>query len=126
MLPPYPNPSTAPLIRSRASVRIAREVVESRFLRVEPGQVCGIIQDGVGYHEGRPAIVLHMEAYLGAPESYDSVQIEGRAAAPADAVIWVTTAAAPRWPAAAGLAGGEGEWGSSAGFFDYDRHAEHA
>ena len=57
--------------------KIAKENVESRFLRIEAGQVCGIIQDGVGYHDGRPAIVLHMEAYLGAPESYDSVQIAG-------------------------------------------------
>jgi hypothetical protein len=39
--------------------------------------VCGIIQDGVGYRKGEPAIRLHMEAYLGAPESYDSVEIDG-------------------------------------------------
>lgn len=56
---------------------IAKSAVESRFLRVEAGQVCGITQDGVGYRNDKPAIVLHMEAYLGAPESYDSVQIEG-------------------------------------------------
>ena len=56
---------------------IAKGPVESRFLKVETGQVCGINQDGVGYRDGKPAIVLHMEAYLGAPESYDSVQIEG-------------------------------------------------
>ncbi len=56
---------------------IAKGPVESRFLRVEPGQVCGIVQDGVGYREDKPVILLHMEAYLGAPESYDSVQIEG-------------------------------------------------
>jgi 4-hydroxy-tetrahydrodipicolinate reductase len=56
---------------------VAKAPVESRFLRVETGQVCGIVQDGVGYRDGKPAIVLHMEAYLGAPESYDSVQIEG-------------------------------------------------
>jgi len=56
---------------------IAKGPVESRFLKIETGQVCGINQDGVGYRDGKPAIVLHMEAYLGAPESYDSVQIEG-------------------------------------------------
>jgi len=56
---------------------IAKTVVESQFLRVEAGQVCGITQDGVGYRDGRPTIVLHMEAYLGAPETYDSVQIAG-------------------------------------------------
>ena len=42
-----------------------------------PGYVCGIVQDGVGYRKGEPVITLHMEAYLGAPESYDSVEING-------------------------------------------------
>ena len=49
----------------------------SQFLNVEAGQVCGLIQDGVGYRDGEPVITLHMEAYLGAPESYDAVRIEG-------------------------------------------------
>jgi 4-hydroxy-tetrahydrodipicolinate reductase len=39
--------------------------------------VCGIIQDGVGYVDGDPKITLRLEAYLGAPDSYDSVLIEG-------------------------------------------------
>jgi hypothetical protein len=56
---------------------IAEAPVESRFLSVETGQVCGITQEGVGYRDGRAAIVLRLEAYLGAPESYDSVRIEG-------------------------------------------------
>jgi hypothetical protein len=51
--------------------------VSSEFLTVEPGFVCGIVQDGVGYRRGEPVIKLHMEAYLGAPESYDSVRITG-------------------------------------------------
>jgi len=55
---------------------IAKAPIEGP-LRVEAGQVCGITQDGVGYRDGRAAIVLHMEAYLGAPETYDSVQIAG-------------------------------------------------
>jgi len=57
--------------------KIASAPVESQFLRVEAGKVCGIVQDGVGYRDGRPVIALHMEAYLGAPETYDSVRIEG-------------------------------------------------
>jgi hypothetical protein len=57
--------------------RIATERVSSKFLSVDPGYVCGIIQDGVGYRSGEPVIRLHMEAYLGAPESYDSATIEG-------------------------------------------------
>jgi 4-hydroxy-tetrahydrodipicolinate reductase len=57
--------------------KMAGETVSSEFLAVDPGYVCGIVQDGVGYRAGKPAIRLHMEAYLGAPESYDVVTIEG-------------------------------------------------
>ncbi len=57
--------------------KVAEAPVESRFLKVEAGQVCGIVQDGVGTVKGRPVVVLHMEAYLGAPETYDRVQIQG-------------------------------------------------
>jgi 2,4-diaminopentanoate dehydrogenase len=57
--------------------KVAEARVSSEFLTVEPGLVCGIIQDGVGYVAGKPLIRLHMEAYLGAPESYDSTEIEG-------------------------------------------------
>jgi 4-hydroxy-tetrahydrodipicolinate reductase len=57
--------------------KLATQPVESELLAVDPGYVCGIIQDGVGYVTGEPRIRLHLEAYLGAPESYDSVLIEG-------------------------------------------------
>ena len=57
--------------------KIATERIKSDFLTVEPGQVCGIVQDGVGYRKNEPVITLHMEAYLGAPETYDEVRIEG-------------------------------------------------
>ncbi|MGE0554368.1 MAG: dihydrodipicolinate reductase [Gemmatimonadales bacterium] len=57
--------------------KMAAERTSSQFLTVEPGQVAGIIQDGVGYRDGKPIITLHMEAYLGAPESYDAVRITG-------------------------------------------------
>ncbi len=57
--------------------KMATETVASEFLAVDPGFVCGIVQDGVGYRNGTPVITLHMEAYLGAPESYDSVEITG-------------------------------------------------
>jgi 2,4-diaminopentanoate dehydrogenase len=57
--------------------KIADRTVQSEFLAVDPGFVCGIIQDGVGYVKGEPLVRLHMEAYLGAPESYDSVLVEG-------------------------------------------------
>ena len=57
--------------------KMAATRVTSEFLTVEPGQVCGIIQDGVGYVKGEPLIKLHMEAYLGAPESFDAVRVKG-------------------------------------------------
>jgi 4-hydroxy-tetrahydrodipicolinate reductase len=57
--------------------KIATARVSSEFITVEPGQVCGLIQDGVGYRNGDAMIRLHMEAYLGAPESYDAVRIQG-------------------------------------------------
>jgi len=57
--------------------KMAKETVASEFLAVDAGYVCGIVQDGVGYRGDQPVITLHMEAYLGAPESYDSVEIVG-------------------------------------------------
>ena len=57
--------------------KMATLTVASEFLAVDPGFVCGIIQDGIGYRNGLPVIALHMEAYLGAPESYDAVEIVG-------------------------------------------------
>jgi hypothetical protein len=57
--------------------QIAQAPVESQFLKVAAGRVCGIVQDGIGYVAGEPRIALHMEAYLGAPETYDRVRIEG-------------------------------------------------
>ena len=57
--------------------KIAEKAISSDFLNVEAGLVCGIIQDGTGYCNGEPLIRLHMEAYLGSPETYDSVEIEG-------------------------------------------------
>ena len=55
----------------------SKDGISSPLLTVEPGRVCGLIQDGIGYVAGKPIIRLHMEAYLGAPESYDSVEVDG-------------------------------------------------
>jgi len=57
--------------------KMADSAVSSEFLSVAAGQVCGLVQDGIGYRNGEPVITLHMEAYLGAPESYDAVEITG-------------------------------------------------
>jgi 4-hydroxy-tetrahydrodipicolinate reductase len=57
--------------------RIATSTVASEFLAVDAGYVCGIVQDGMGYKGDQPVITLHMEAYLGAPDPYDAVEITG-------------------------------------------------
>ena len=64
-------------ITDEIAPKIAEQPVESQFLKVKQGQVCGIIQDGTGYRDGQAVIVLHMEAYLGAPETFDAVAIQG-------------------------------------------------
>ncbi len=45
--------------------KIADHPVASDLIAVDPGYVCGIIQDGIGWVKGKPLITLHMEAYLG-------------------------------------------------------------
>ena len=57
--------------------KIAEQAVASDLLAVKAGQVCGVIQNGVGYVKGVPLVTLRLEAYLGAPDPYDSVLIEG-------------------------------------------------
>jgi 4-hydroxy-tetrahydrodipicolinate reductase len=64
-------------ISDNVQPKLAGSTISSEFLAVDPGYVCGIIQDGVGYRDGQPLIRLHLEAYLGAPDPYDSVEIEG-------------------------------------------------
>jgi 4-hydroxy-tetrahydrodipicolinate reductase len=57
--------------------KIAETTVASDLLAVDPGYVAGIIQRGAGYVAGEPRIQLRLEAYLGAPEAYELVRIEG-------------------------------------------------
>lgn len=57
--------------------KIAEATVESELIAVDRGYVCGIIQQGTGFVKGEPRILLRLEAYLGAPESYDTILIEG-------------------------------------------------
>src|SRR6187397_2508113 len=57
--------------------KMATATVSGEFLAVDAGYICGLVQDGIGYRNGKPLITLHMEAYLGAPESYDAVEIAG-------------------------------------------------
>jgi len=64
-------------ITDRVAAKVCDEPVSSEWLSIEAGQVCGIIQTGTGYVNGDAKISLRLEAYLGAPESYESVLIEG-------------------------------------------------
>jgi hypothetical protein len=57
--------------------KVAGKTTSSQFLTVQKGQVAGIIQTGTGFRDGEALITLHMEAYLGAPESYDAVIVKG-------------------------------------------------
>jgi 4-hydroxy-tetrahydrodipicolinate reductase len=57
--------------------RIAHAPVSSDFITVEAGFISGLVQDGIGYRKREPLIHLHLEAYFGAPETFDSVDIEG-------------------------------------------------
>jgi 4-hydroxy-tetrahydrodipicolinate reductase len=59
------------------SPRLAESSIDSEWFSVQPGQVAGIVQDGAGYVQGDRRITLHLEAYLGAAEPYDSVLVEG-------------------------------------------------
>ena len=64
-------------ITDEIAPRMAAIPVHSHQLSVEAGRVCGLIQDGTGFRNGEPIIRLHMQAYLGAPESYESIDIAG-------------------------------------------------
>ncbi|MET0211811.1 MAG: dihydrodipicolinate reductase [Vicinamibacterales bacterium] len=64
-------------VTDEVTPKIASRAVESEHFEVNPGDVSGLVQEGIGYVAGEPLITLHLEAYLGAPESFDSVLIEG-------------------------------------------------
>jgi 4-hydroxy-tetrahydrodipicolinate reductase len=56
---------------------MAEEEVHSELLAVDPGYVAGVSQEGLGYVGEEVRIHLQLDAYLGAPESFDSVLIDG-------------------------------------------------
>jgi 4-hydroxy-tetrahydrodipicolinate reductase len=64
-------------ITDRVRPKPAEAAVSSEFITVEAGRMCGLIQDGAGFRKGRAVIRLHLEAYLGAPDTYDAVTIDG-------------------------------------------------
>ena len=64
-------------ISDKVEPKLAQVTISSEFLAVDPGYVCGIVQEGIGYRKKEPAIRLYMEAYLGAPDTYDLIEIDG-------------------------------------------------
>ena len=64
-------------IVEQVAPQMALEAVRSDFIAVAAGQVAGVIQTATGYVGDDAKVSLRLEAYLGAPESYDSVLIEG-------------------------------------------------
>lgn len=57
--------------------KIAERQTASEHLEIEAGRVCGLLQVGTGRQGDRVRVRLILEAYLGAPESYDEVEVEG-------------------------------------------------
>jgi 2,4-diaminopentanoate dehydrogenase len=64
-------------ITDQVEPKLAQVTVSSEYLAVDAGYVCGIVQEGIGYRKKEPAIRLRMEAYLGAPDPYDLIEIDG-------------------------------------------------
>ncbi len=56
---------------------IAKKFVESEVIKVEPGQASGLKQCARGIQHGKEVITLDFQAYIGAEEEYDSIQIDG-------------------------------------------------
>jgi 4-hydroxy-tetrahydrodipicolinate reductase len=56
---------------------VAQTRIRSEFLTVEPGQAAGVKQLGRGIKDGKDAIVLEFQAYLGAEDPFDAVSITG-------------------------------------------------
>ena len=64
-------------ISDKVEPKLAQVTISSEYLAVDPGYVCGIVQEGIGYRKKEPVIRLYMEAYLGAPDPHDLIEIEG-------------------------------------------------
>src|SRR4030042_1847965 len=56
---------------------IAKKTVESKDIIVKAGNAAGLRQKAKGIMEGKEAISLDFQAYIGAEEEYDSITITG-------------------------------------------------
>ncbi|NIR87131.1 Gfo/Idh/MocA family oxidoreductase [Candidatus Bathyarchaeota archaeon] len=65
------------MIASALGWKLDKIEVETKAIELNPGQVAGIRQLARGIRRGRDAITLDLQAYVGAEEEYDSINIEG-------------------------------------------------
>jgi hypothetical protein len=56
---------------------IAKKTVESKDIRVTAGKVAGLKQKAKGLMKGTEVIALDFQAYIGAEEEYDAIEIKG-------------------------------------------------
>ena len=56
---------------------LAEQEYKTDIVQITPGQVTGINQYARGFINGREVITLHLQMYVGAPESFDKIWIEG-------------------------------------------------
>jgi 2,4-diaminopentanoate dehydrogenase len=56
---------------------LATQLIETEYVRVEPGQVAGVRQVARGFVGQREVITLELRMYLGAPDPQDTVSIDG-------------------------------------------------
>jgi len=57
---------------------VAKEKVKTEFLEVKPGQAAGVHQIARGLAGGEEKIYMELQMYVGAPESSDTVELEGQ------------------------------------------------
>lgn len=56
---------------------LADQEYKTDVVHIKAGQVTGIDQYARGYSQGKEVISLHLQMYVGAPESFDKIWIEG-------------------------------------------------
>ncbi|MEM2465717.1 MAG: hypothetical protein QXZ47_00220 [Candidatus Bathyarchaeia archaeon] len=56
---------------------IAKELVQSDFIKVKAGKVAGLKQTAKGVMKGEDVVVLRFQAFIGAKEEYDAISITG-------------------------------------------------
>lgn len=64
-------------IHGEISPVILNHQVISSEITVPEGKAAGLKQTADGLRDGKPVISMDFQAYLGAPESYDAVQVDG-------------------------------------------------